>query len=338
MQHLLSAIRFRLVFLVCAVTLSSVAVSGVAQVIQPEIDQNAPNIPAHLLYEFKNDAGDVIAAGQFIKLDGSTVTIKFANHIIGTIRLSDLDEEGKAWVKKQVALQKKQSIKAQEARKIVLAVNKSQPRTIVKACSKLRPLGRAAAGVTDFVKAFMSTPDKKAKLASLNVYPRICALEMDSLEYLTGLMNQNRHNAFDVAMDKPERFLESVATMDYVGLLYLQHVAFKCSLKTDPDWISQLDEPIDLKLFDGTKNVLRRAAIKAIGEVKSEEAASLLVDMAPTVEAPINGRYDQKMLVALITALGKIGVSNSEVMAVIKRHEKDLPKESAKALQRLNKD
>ncbi len=181
----------------------------------------------------------------------------------------------------------------------------------------------------------MSTDDQKAKLASLTIYPRICELDMESLNYLTMLLNQNKHNAYDLVMDKPEPFLESIATMDYIGLLYLRHVAFNCSLKTDLDWVSQLGRPIELQFPEGSKNDLRRAAIKAIGQMDSEEAASLLVDLAPVVEAPINGKQNDKTLAALITSLGNIGVSNGEVLTVLKRHEQDFPNEYAKAMERL---
>ena len=67
----------------------------------------------------------------------------------------------------------------------------------------------------------------------------------------------------------------------------------------------------------------------------SEEAASLLVDLAPVVEAPINGKQNDKTLAALITSLGNIGVSNGEVLTVLKRHEQDFPNEYAKAMERL---
>ena len=326
---------FLSIAMVVAVGLSN---SCFAQGLQPEIVGDPPPIPDRMLHEFNDQDDEVIALGQFVELEGATVTIRNANHELIKLKMNDLNQEDRRWVNRQAAKQKKDERLAQEAGKAWLAADRAKPRTVVKACNKLKNYGRAAGQQAARVRAMFPIEDDRAKLACLATYAHICKLDFQSLKIIVGEVTKDQHGAHDVVMERPGPFLDGIASMDYLGLLYLRYVANSCNLKAEPGWIDNETEPVTLDFISGPKSNLRRAAIEAIGEIKGEDAAAALLDLAPTVETPINGKRDDETISALIKSLGKIGVNNGEVVALLRRYEKDLPKVTAKALDQIGEN
>ncbi len=319
------------------VTVFVLCVPGIqlAQEAKPILDDAAPPIPLRLLHEFRDETDELLGVGQFVKLEGATVTIRDANNVVSTLKMRDLCQEDKRWVNRQVSKQKKNERLAEDAAQVWLAVDKDKPRSVVKGCNKLKSFGRAAIQQSAKVRTLFSIEDKSAKRAALSAYAHICQLDFQNLKILVNAVTTNRFGEHDVVMDRPGPFLEGIASMDYLGLVYLSHVAFTCDLKAESGWLETDSEPVKLKFLNGPEHSLRLAAVEAIGELKGEEAATVLLDLAAVVEAPVNGKRDDAMLSAWLKAFGTVGVNNGEVLAILDRHEKDFPKITAKALEQI---
>ena len=305
---------------------------------QPQVETLGPKIPPRLLYEFVNSEGEVFAVGQFVKLEGATVTYRNNNHILETLKLNDLNDEGRQFIKKKVAEQRKMDRLAREAQLAWSTIDRSKPKTVTIACGKLKKCGRAAVKLQGKVKAMFVIEDDRAKLACMSTYPRICTMSFQSVQHLINEMNTDKYNGYQIVYKNPGPFLEGLATMDYLALPYLQHVANTCSLKTPAGWNGEIDDAVVLEFKKGPKNKIRLEAIEAIGTINSPEASAVLVDLAPACEKNnATGERDDKVLEALLKSLGKIGEDNSEVRSVLKRNAEAFPDAVSKAIAKLDK-
>lgn len=327
--------NFLCLFTCFAIALWVVSASGSSCRAQGPALEGGVDIPSHLLHEFENTDGEVIATGQFVALNGATLTIRLADKSMSELKMIDICERDRKWVKNQISLAIKMEKKAAAADKVFATLNALKPRTVISGCSKLRQYGRAASKHAKPIIGIMAkVDDDRAKLACVSLYPKICKQEWKSILQLTAIFNQDKYGVRDLVDAKPDEFLKAVATLDYIGLPFLQHVANRCTLETGPQWLETLADPIEIKFSGGSQSRLRESAINAIGEIKSEEAAFVLVDMASAVESD-HQKKKSSHLKSLLRSLGRIGVEHDEVVELIESHSKEFPKVTEKALERI---
>ena len=66
--------------------------------------------------------------------------------------------------------------------------------------------------------------------------------------------------------------------------------------------------------------------------MQDESGTNILLDLLPVAEAPVNGKRDDRTLKAIIKALGRLRIENTEVLNALGRLKADFPAEVDKSL------
>ena len=174
----LRSVRFVMVLLayigfwICGVAASS-TFAQVVEPLDPQVQQQEPEVaePIGELREFRNELGDVIVKGYFVKIKGKQVVIREPNGIESTTGLAALSAADREWIADEIALRRIHGIAEKKLEKIKQEYLRSVKQSkIITGLERIARLGKdapfAAPIAEQYLEASNPAPVRAAAFAA----------------------------------------------------------------------------------------------------------------------------------------------------------------------------
>lgn len=292
------------------------------------------------LHEFFDQQGRVVGVGRVVSLSDKKLAFVDGFDKRNVHDISDLSNQDRSYcreIEKQLEVIKRSRKSAEKIEKQLLS---GKTKNQVRACVQLRKLGIAASGQLPILLSLtVKSNDPAVAYESLISYALLCDTTIDNLNFVLKHGATLNGRLVHRVQSNPQDFLLSVSRWQNDSIPFLKQVAFTGESVWNSDVKEHAKGPVDLSTTEGEKNVTRRLACTALGNVPSFHSGpklgtvALLIAVHGKANKQINNRKDEKTVIAILNALGNIGSRISEVYAIFSRHESTYPEvvKSAKA-------
>ncbi len=277
---------------------------------------------------FHGQDGHEIFVGNFVGMVGGRVHLLSPQGDEKKLRLDDLSEEDRNWVRGEITAQKQRDSDREKVIKIRTQLSIGNSNTIISNCKKLRAIGRNAEIVADELNRLVTNhPDDLVKMEAFITYVAVLREIPASVDSILNALNNHWKVVLGRLEKKPEDFLNEMAGFGGLAVPYLQHVA-AVGLLTPPKTNEPFTQSIQALSSDDTASWrARNAAITAIGKISSEETLLLVLEhLLAAEEVEKQEKVHKQTIETCLNAIGAIHLDNDEVQSALDRHEAEFPK------------
>lgn len=287
--------------------------------------------------EFHNVKGEVIANGLLVSSDGNKIAVTSTNGQI-EIRLSELAPEDRNWVRDELKRRKLEQEALAVKNELHLADGSGKSHIVFKALRKLRPYGANAhhSGVllVDLLKR--DYLDSKTRQEVLLTYVATTPLSLAKSQEVLQYVAREWTLCEPLVSDDPLDFLLTFSRFGDWAEDYLAGVAYTGELKPKPD------EPPTASLqnkglVDATTLANQAAAVRALGELKSERALEIILEVVAAIEKQEAGANRLNAEKLCLEAIAANGISNDAVNELLGRWKNSLPEQVERTRAKLAK-
>lgn len=288
-------------------------------------------------HEFRNPKGEVIANGLLVSSDGNKIAVTSINGQI-ELRLSELGSEDKNWVKEELKRRKLEKEALDVKNELHLADGSGKSHIVFKALRKLRPYGANAhhSGVllVDMLKR--DYLDSKTRQEVLLTYVATTPLSVAKSQEVLDYIAKQWTMCEPLVSADPLAFLTTYSRFGDWAEDYLVGVAYTGELKPKLDQPPP-PSPKNDGLADATSLANQAAAVRALGELKSERALEIILEVIAVIEK--QDASDSKLSAEklCLEAIAANGISNDAVNDLLNRWQERLPDQVERTRAKLNK-
>jgi hypothetical protein len=287
--------------------------------------------------DFRNPKGEVIANGSLVSSDGNKVALTSADGQID-LRLSDLAPEDKEWVREELNRRKLEKEALDVKNELHLADISGKSHIVFKVLRKLRLYGASAHHSGPLLLEMLKRDylDSKTRREVLFTYLATTPLSSDQAEKVMEYIAKEWTMCGPLVAADPLDFLSTYSRFGDSAEEYLVGVAFTGELKPKLGQRSPA-KPKNNDLADATFLANQAAAVRALGELKSERALEFILEVAAVIEKQdaSDKKTDAEKL--CLEAIAANGISNDAVNQLLDRWKERLPDQVVRARAKLDK-
>ncbi len=288
-------------------------------------------------HEFRSPSGQVLAVGILQEVEGNKLKIATLNGNV-ELRQSELSSEDKAWVRDELKRRKLEREADVVRLELVEANTTGKSHIVYKALRKLRGYAEHAhlSGplLLDLLKK--DYLDTKTKEEVLLTYIATTPLDAFNAQQVLAIVEREWNTCSTLVSGDPLEFLKTYARFGEWADNYLTTVAYTGELKPKPDSLAP-PSPRNTELVDETLIRNRAAAARALGELRTERALTIILEILPLVERPDPSKSELEAQKLCLDAIATNGITNPTVDAVLDRLTTTLPEQVQRAREKLAK-
>ena len=308
-------------FWICGVAASS-TFAQFSEPLVPQVQQQEPEVaePVGELHEFRNELGDVIVKGYFVKIKGKQIVIREPNGIEMTRELAVLSQADREWIVDEIELRRIHGIAEKKLEKIKLEYLRSVKQSkVITGLERILRLGKDAPFAEPIAEQYLSDSNPApVRAAAFAAIVAVVPAEETNLQNSFAAMIDDQYEIESEIVAQPKNVITAISTFGEMSLPYLKTVAFSGNVIPLEGTVEPPAEPV--ADCNESQALARIAAVKAIATVSSslnlaqrEENLQTIMSLFPAVEQADG--YDPKPTIRVcLNAIGEIGISNAAVL------------------------
>ena len=287
--------------------------------------------------DYHNTKGEIITNGLLVSSDGNKVAVTSVNGQI-EIRLSELATADKEWVREELKRRKLEKEALEVKNELHLADGSGKSHIVFKALRKLRPFGPSAHHSSVLLIDMLARDylDSKTRQEVLLTYVATTPLSPAKSEEVLKYITQEWTICEPLVSADPVAFLTTYSRFGDWAEDYLVGVAFTGELKPKPGQLPPA-KPRNGELADAKLLSNQAAAVRALGELKTERALEFILEVAAVIEKQDTSDKTIEAEKLCLDAIAANGITNDAVNELLNRWKERLPDQVDRARVKLNK-